>query len=34
MDTAFVASYAQAEHQRHHHTPHPKLVAVRVRQAG
>jgi DNA invertase Pin-like site-specific DNA recombinase len=28
------ASYAQAEHQRHHHTPHPKLVAARARQAG
>src|SRR5918996_3679185 len=24
MDAALVASYAQAEHQRHH-TPHPKL---------
>jgi uncharacterized protein (DUF433 family) len=34
MDTALVTSYAQAEHQRHHHTPHPKLVAVRARQAG
>jgi hypothetical protein len=21
MDAALVASYAQAEHQRHHHTP-------------
>ena len=30
MDTALVASYAQAEHQRHHHTPHPKLVAARA----
>jgi uncharacterized protein (DUF433 family) len=34
MDTALVASYAQAEHQRHHHTLHPKLVAARARQAG
>ena len=34
MDAALVASYAQAEHQRHHHTPHPKLVAARARQAG
>jgi uncharacterized protein (DUF433 family) len=34
MDTALVASYAQAEHQRHHHTTHPKLVAARARQAG
>jgi uncharacterized protein (DUF433 family) len=30
MDTALVASYTQAEHQRHHHTPHPKLVAARA----
>jgi hypothetical protein len=30
MDTALVASYAQAEQQRHHHTPHPKLVAARA----
>ena len=34
MDTALVASYAQAEHQRQHHTPHHKLVAARARQAG
>jgi uncharacterized protein (DUF433 family) len=34
MDAALVASDAQAEHQRHHHTPHPKLVAARARQAG
>jgi uncharacterized protein (DUF433 family) len=33
MDTALVASDAQAEHQRRHHTPHLKLVAARVRQA-
>jgi hypothetical protein len=33
MDTALLASYTQAEHQRHHHTPHPKLVAARARQA-
>jgi hypothetical protein len=32
MDAALVANYAQAEHQRH--TPHPKLVAARPRQAG
>ena len=34
MDAALVASDAQAEQQRHHHTPHPKLVAARARQAG
>jgi uncharacterized protein (DUF433 family) len=34
MDTALVASYTQAEHQCHNHTPHPKLVAVRSGQAG
>jgi uncharacterized protein (DUF433 family) len=34
MDAALVTSDAQAEHQRHHHTPHPKLVAARARQAG
>jgi uncharacterized protein (DUF433 family) len=28
METVLVASYVQAEHQRHHHTPHPKLVAA------
>jgi uncharacterized protein (DUF433 family) len=33
MDATLAASYAQAEHQRHHHTPHPKLVAARARQA-
>jgi hypothetical protein len=33
MDTVLVASYAQAEHQRRYQTPHPKLVAARVRQA-
>jgi uncharacterized protein (DUF433 family) len=33
MDTALIASYEQAEHQRHRHTPHPKLVAARARQA-
>jgi uncharacterized protein (DUF433 family) len=34
MDTALVASYAQAERQRHHQAPHTKLVAARARQAG
>ena len=33
MDTALIASYEQAEHERHHHTTHPKLVAARARQA-
>ena len=33
-DAALMASYTQAEHSRHDHTPHPKLVAVRTRQAG
>jgi uncharacterized protein (DUF433 family) len=33
MDTALVASYSQAEQQRHHHTPHLKPVAARARQA-
>jgi uncharacterized protein (DUF433 family) len=30
MDAALVASYAQAEQQRQHHTPHPQLVAARA----
>jgi uncharacterized protein (DUF433 family) len=34
IDAALVAGYAQAEQQRQRHTPHPKLVAARVRQAG
>jgi uncharacterized protein (DUF433 family) len=34
LDAALVASYTQVEDQRHDHTPHPKLVAARVRQAG
>ena len=34
LDAALMASYTQAEHSRHDHTPHPKLVAVRTRQAG
>lgn len=29
-----MASYAQAEPQRHQHPPHPKLMAARVRQRG
>ena len=33
MDAAFMASYAQAEQQRRHHAPHPKLLAARARQA-
>jgi hypothetical protein len=28
-----MASYVQAEHGRHQHRPHPKLVAVRARHA-
>lgn len=31
MDAALVASYSQTEHQRRHHTPHPKLIATRMR---
>ena len=34
LDTALITSYTQIETQRQHHTPHPKLVAVRARQAG
>ena len=34
MDAALVASYMQTEQQRQRHTPHPKLVAARARQAG
>jgi uncharacterized protein (DUF433 family) len=34
IDASLVASYAQAEQQRQHHAPHPKLVAARARQAG
>jgi len=34
LDTALVASDAQAEPQRQRHTPHPTLVAARARQAG
>ena len=34
MDAILVASYVQAEHQRHQHTPHPKLIAARARQAS
>ena len=34
LDVVLIASYTQAEHARHHHTPHPKLVAARARQAG
>jgi uncharacterized protein (DUF433 family) len=33
LEAALIASYTQAEHSRHHHTLHPKLVAARVRQA-
>jgi len=28
LDGALMASYTQTEHARHHHTPHPKLVAA------
>jgi uncharacterized protein (DUF433 family) len=34
MDAALGTSYKEAEQQRHHHTPHPKLVAARTRQGG
>lgn len=34
LDATLLASYTQAEHARHQHTPHPKLVAARARQAG
>jgi uncharacterized protein (DUF433 family) len=34
LEAALIASYTQAEHSRHHHTPHPKLLAARARQAG
>lgn len=33
MDRDIVASFVQAEHQRQHHIPHPKLVAARALQA-
>jgi uncharacterized protein (DUF433 family) len=32
LDAALLESYTQAEHARHQHTPHPKLVAARARQ--
>ena len=34
LEAALIASYTQAEHSRHQHTLHPKLVAARGRQAG
>ncbi len=34
LDAALLASDAQAEQQRHHHAPDPKLIAARARQAG
>jgi uncharacterized protein (DUF433 family) len=34
LEATLIASYTQAEHSRHQHTPHPKLVAARARQAG
>jgi uncharacterized protein (DUF433 family) len=33
LDAALMESYTQAEQGRRHHTPHPKLVAARARQA-
>src|SRR5436305_14208561 len=33
LNATLMASYAQAEHQRHQHQPHPKLVAARTRHA-
>jgi uncharacterized protein (DUF433 family) len=34
LDVDLAASYAQVEQQRNRHTPHPKLVVARARQAG
>jgi uncharacterized protein (DUF433 family) len=34
MDATLMASYAQAEHWRRLHAPHPKLVAAQARQAS
>jgi uncharacterized protein (DUF433 family) len=33
LNAALMASYTQAEQQRHQHQPHPKLVTARMRQA-
>jgi uncharacterized protein (DUF433 family) len=33
LEAVLIASYTQAEHSRHHHAPHPKLVAAQARQA-
>ena len=33
LNATLMASYVQAEHGRHQHRPHPKLVAVRARHA-
>ena len=33
MDAALIASYSATEHLRQQHTPHPKLVAARAKQA-
>src|SRR5919201_4756771 len=33
LNATLMASYAQAEQQRHQHQPHPKLVTARMRQA-
>jgi uncharacterized protein (DUF433 family) len=33
LNATLLASYAQAEHERHQHQPHPKLVAARARHA-
>ena len=33
MDADLMASYSATEHLRGHHTPHPKLIAARARQA-
>jgi hypothetical protein len=33
LNAALMASYAQAEHRRHQHRLHPKLVAARARHA-
>ena len=33
LNAALMASYTQAEQQRHQYQPHPKLVMARMRQA-
>jgi uncharacterized protein (DUF433 family) len=33
LNAALMASYAETEHRRHQHRPHPKLLAAHGRQA-